>query len=74
MNSSPPAAPPKRLKKAEARLALPEDLRPIYDMLCEETLQWSQYYYGTSLISYSILKELVEDGWRKIPRDPNAAV
>jgi hypothetical protein len=65
---TPPALPPQRLKKKEAREALPEDLRPIYDRLCEETQYWSQYYYGSTLISYSIIKELVEDGWTKIPR------
>jgi hypothetical protein len=59
------AAPPPRLKRKEAREALPEDLRNTFDKLCEETLYWSQYYYGSSLISYSIIKELVEDGWRK---------
>jgi hypothetical protein len=58
----------KRLKKDEARDSLPEELRPMFDMLCEETLAWSQAYYGTSLISYSIIKELVESGWTKIPR------
>jgi len=66
--SSAPLSHPVRLKKKEAREALPEELRPIFDKLCEETLYWSQYYYGTNFISYSILKELVEDGWQKIPR------
>ena len=61
--------PPQRLKKQEAREALSEELRPIYDSLCEETLYWSQYYYGTSLISYSIIKELVADGWKKCAPD-----
>lgn len=60
---------PKKLKKQEAREALPEELRRTFDMLCEETLHWSQYYYGTNFISYSILKELVEDGWTKRPAD-----
>jgi hypothetical protein len=59
---------PRRLKKQEAREALPENLRPTYDKLCEETHYWSQYYYGSTLISYSIIKELVEDGWTKIRR------
>ena len=60
-------SPPKRLTKQEAREALPEELRQTFDKLCEETLYWSQYYYGTTFISYSILKELVEDGWTKHP-------
>jgi hypothetical protein len=70
-NTRDPSTPlprPQRLKKGDAREALPTDLRSIFDQLCEETLYWSQYYYGTNLISYSIIKELVEDGWQKIPR------
>ena len=59
---------PQRLKKAEARESLPEELRPVFDKLCEETLHWSKFYYrGSALISYSIIKELVQDGWTKIP-------
>lgn len=58
-------SPPKRLNKQEAREALPEELRDTFDKLCEETLYWSQYYYGAHFISYSILKELVDDGWVK---------
>jgi hypothetical protein len=61
--------PPKRLSKQEAREALSEELRQTFDKLCEETLKWSQYYYGTNFISYSILKELVEDGWAKRPSE-----
>lgn len=64
----PRQAAPKRLKKAEAREALPESLRPVFDKLCEETLYWSQYYYGSHFVSYSIIKELVEDGWTKLPK------
>ncbi len=57
---------PKRYSKREARQALPQELRETFDKLCEETLAWSQYYYGSSMISYSIIKELVEDGWTKL--------
>jgi len=60
-------SPPQKLKRSEAREALPEELRTVFDQLCEETLYWSQYYYGANLISYSIIKELVEDGWMKMP-------
>jgi hypothetical protein len=59
---------PKRFNKAEAREALPEELRPVFDKLCEDTINWSEYYYGSRFISYSIIKELVETGWTKIPR------
>ena len=56
---------PKSLTRSEAREALPEGLRGTFDRLCDDTLAWSQYYYGKTLISYSIIKELVEDGWTK---------
>src|SRR6266567_1430406 len=59
------AKPPKRLNKQEARESLPEALRVTFDKLCEETLHWSKYYYCANFISYSILKELVQDGWTK---------
>ena len=49
----------------EARESLSPDLRPIFDSLCEDVIAWSTYYYGRKLISYSILKELVEGGWKK---------
>lgn len=56
---------PVRFSRTEAREQLPDDLKGIFDVLCEETLKWSHYYYGTSLISYSIIMQLVRDGWRK---------
>jgi hypothetical protein len=65
---SQPVSTLRRLSRAEAWGALPAELQPVYDKLCEETLHWSKYYYGSSFISYSILKELVEDGWTKIPK------
>ena len=65
MSKSENSSPPQRWKKNEAREALPEELRETFDKLCEEYLYWAQYYYGSSLISYSIIKELVEDGWSK---------
>jgi hypothetical protein len=59
--------PPRRFNKQQARDALPEELRPTFDMFCEEYRLWALHYYGSTLISYSIIKELVEDGWTKIP-------
>lgn len=53
------------MTKEEARAALPEDLRNTFDSLCEETAAWSRFYYGTTMVSYSILMRLVEDGWAK---------
>jgi hypothetical protein len=56
---------PRRLTREEARNALPDELRETFDKLCDETIAWSQYFYGTKMISYSILMRLVEDGWKK---------
>jgi hypothetical protein len=66
INQRSPSA-PTGLKREEAREALPEELRPTFDNLCNETLGWSQYYYSKNFISYSIIKELVRDGWTKTP-------
>ena len=63
--SPPQNSPPKRMTRDEAREALPEELRPTFDKLCEETIAWSRCFYGTTMVSYSILMRLVEDGWRK---------
>lgn len=49
----------------EARESLSPELRPIFDSICHDVIEWSRYYYGTKLISYSILKELVQSGWKK---------
>ena len=53
-----PSSPPQRLKKNEARDALPADLRETFDKLCEEILFWSQYYYGSNpmRISHALYK------------------
>jgi hypothetical protein len=56
---------PKRLTREEARELLPAHLRETFDALCSETIEWSRYYYGTTMVSYSILMQLVKDGWRK---------
>jgi len=57
---------PKRLTREEAREALPVERQPTFDKLCDETIAWSQYFYGTKMVSYSILMRLVEDGWTKL--------
>ena len=56
---------PKRMTRDEARTALPEGLRATFDKLCDETVEWSRYFYGTTMVSYSILMKLVEVGWTK---------
>lgn len=62
-----PKDPPdsKRFTKEEARAALPEELRVVYDELCSDTIAWSQFIYGKQMISYSIVMRLVEEGWVK---------
>jgi hypothetical protein len=39
---------PKRLTREEAREALAVEQRPTFDKLCDETIAWSQYFYGTN--------------------------
>jgi hypothetical protein len=56
---------PKRMTRSEARAALPEELRGTFDEICDETIAWSQYFYGTTMVSYSILMKMIEDGWTK---------
>lgn len=63
----------KRLTRDEAREALSEELRPTFDRLCDETVAWSKYFYGTTMVSYSILKHLVEDGWRNTRQERDEA-
>jgi hypothetical protein len=56
---------PKRMTRGEAYAALPEELKETFNQICDETIAWSQYFYGTKMVSYSILMKLVEDGWTK---------
>jgi hypothetical protein len=56
---------PKRMTRSEAHAALPEELRETFNQICDETIAWSQYFYGTKMVSYSILMKMVEDGWKK---------
>ena len=49
----------------EARDSLPPELQPTFEKLCKEVIGWSYFFYGTRFVSYSILRELVADGWRK---------
>lgn len=48
-----------------ARKSLSEEQQQQFNALVESVAQWSQYFYGTKLISYVILAELVRDGWTK---------
>jgi hypothetical protein len=58
------AAKPKITREA-ARDSLPEHRRKDFDALVESVAKWSEYFYGTKLISYAILAELIKDGWSK---------
>ena len=53
------------MTRGEAYAALPEELRETFNQICDETIAWSQYFYGTKMVSYSILMKMVEDGWKK---------
>lgn len=70
--SSKPSEYPKRLTRSEAYDQLPEALRDTFDKLCDEYIGWARFYYGSSLVSYSIIMELVMDGWSKTITKPSA--
>jgi len=65
MRASNEADRPQRLTRDQAREALPDELRPTFDLLCNEFVAWTRHYYGQSMVSYAVVKELVADGWRK---------
>jgi hypothetical protein len=53
-------------KFADARESLSPELRSTFDALCADVSELSVYFYGKKLISYSILRYLVEKGWKKL--------
>jgi hypothetical protein len=55
----------KKLTRSEARAALSDEQKAIFDELCDEVIGWSKNYYGATLVSYVILMELVKSGWSK---------
>jgi hypothetical protein len=60
-----PRASHNKKSKEEVRASLSESERNTFDLLVKETVEWSMYFYGTKLVSYVILAELVRSGWRK---------
>jgi hypothetical protein len=48
----------------EARESLPERLREIYDQLVASYAYHSLRHHGREFVSYSIIADLVRDGWR----------
>jgi len=53
----------KKINKVQARASLPAERRADFDQLVETVGKWSVYFYGTKLVSYAILAELIRDGW-----------
>lgn len=54
-------------KHAEARNALPEELLAPFDALVEDYKFYASVHYGTRLVSYLVLADLVRAGWRPQP-------
>lgn len=54
-------------KHAEARNALPEELLPAFDALVADYKFYASVHYGSRLVSYLILADLVRAGWRPPP-------
>lgn len=54
----------KSQKFQEAREALPEDLKGIYDDLVEQYAFHTERLYGRGYVAYRVLASLVRDGWR----------
>lgn len=56
---------PKRSEKYElARNSLPENLRPIFDAFVEDYKFAGAIHHGSPFVSYAILAEMVNAGWR----------
>ena len=54
-------------KHAEARGALPDELLAPFDALVEDYKFYASVHYGSRLVSYRILADLVRAGWRPGP-------
>ncbi len=55
-----PASP----KFQQAREALPEELRPIYDEMVRDYSWCTEAKYGRGYVAYAVLAEMVKMGWR----------
>ena len=64
--STDPSTGPQTLteKHREARETLPDELKPVFDALVEEYKFFASVHYGSRLVSYIILADLVRAGWR----------
>lgn len=51
-------------KHVQAREALPEDVRSIFDALVEEYRFLANVHHRSPFVSYLVLADLVRNGWR----------
>jgi hypothetical protein len=51
-------------KYLSAKESLPKNLHPIYDQFIEEYVFHTKKRYGRGYVAYSVLADLVKDGWR----------
>lgn len=51
-------------KYLSARESLHKNLHPIYDQLVDEYLFHTNKRYGRGYVAYTVLADLVRDGWR----------
>jgi len=52
------------IKYLSAKESLPKHLHTIYDQLVEEYIFHTEKHYGKGYVAYSVLADLVKDGWR----------
>jgi hypothetical protein len=55
---------PKSEKYQQARAALPEELRPVFDDFVTDYKFAGMKHHGSPFVSYIILAEMVKMGWR----------
>lgn len=55
---------PKSQKYLSAKESLPKNLHAIYDQLVEEYIFHTEKHYGRGYVAYTVLADLVKDGWR----------
>jgi len=57
-------APTRTDKHVQARDALPDDLKPVFDILVAEYKFFASIHHRTPFVSYVVLADLVRGGWR----------
>lgn len=56
--------PIKTEKHEQARASLPEELKPVFDILVAEYKFLASIHHRTPFVSYVVLADLVRGGWR----------